>query len=79
MTDKQLTDKQKQILAVVLVIHLILARLTWSDLRRRPDVAVRGRKGIWRTWSLLNTTGSLAYWTLGRRRVRGSEIETGVA
>jgi hypothetical protein len=76
MPDKQLTDKQKQILAVVLVIHLIMARLTWSDLRRRPDVGVRGRKGIWRTWSLLNTTGSLAYWTLGRRRVRGSEIET---
>jgi hypothetical protein len=74
-----MTDQQKQILAVVLVIHLILARLTWSDLRRRPDAGVRGRKRLWRTWSLLNTTGSVAYWTLGRRRVRDSDIETVIA
>jgi hypothetical protein len=74
-----MTDQQKQILAVVLVIHLILARLTWSDLRRRPDAGVRGRKRLWRTWSLLNTTGSVAYWTLGRRRVRRSDIETAIA
>jgi hypothetical protein len=73
-----LTDKQKQILVVVLVIHLILARLTWRDLKRRPEPGVRGRKGLWRTWSFFNTTGSLAYWTLGRRRLRGSDIETAV-
>jgi len=74
-----MTDKQKQILVVVLVIHLILARLTWSDLRRRPDAGIRGRRRLWRTWSLFNTTGSVAYWTLGRRRLRGSEIETATA
>ena len=74
-----MTDKQKQILVVVLVIHLILARLTWSDLRRRPDAGIRGRRRLWRTWSLFNTTGSVAYWTLGRRRLRGSDIETATA
>lgn len=74
-----LTDKQKQILVVVLVMHLILARLTWRDLRRRPEAGVRGPKGLWRTWSFFNTTGTLAYWTLGRRRLRGSDIETEVA
>jgi len=42
-----MTDKQKQILVVVLVIHLILARLTWSDLRRRPDAGIRGRRRLW--------------------------------
>jgi hypothetical protein len=74
-----MTDKQKQILVVVLVIHLIMARVTWLDLRRRPDAGVRGRKRLWRTWSFFNTTGSLAYWTIGRRRVRASEIETALA
>ena len=63
-----LTDQQKRILLVVLVAHLILAKVTWLDLRRRPAAAVRGPKRLWRTWSLLNTTGSMAYWTVGRRR-----------
>ena len=35
-----LTDQQKKILAVVLVVHLIVARFTLRDLRRRP----RGRR-----------------------------------
>jgi hypothetical protein len=63
-----LTDQQKRVLVVVLVAHLILAKVTWLDLRRRPAAAVRGPKRLWRTWSLLNTTGSMAYWTIGRRR-----------
>ena len=63
-----LTDQQKRVLLVVLVVHLILAKVTWLDLRRRPAAAVRGPKRLWRTWSLLNTTGSMAYWTVGRRR-----------
>jgi hypothetical protein len=44
-------------------------RLTWRDLRRRPDAGVRGRKRMWRLWSGLNTTGSITYWLFGRRRV----------
>jgi hypothetical protein len=63
-----LTAQQKKILAVVLVVHLILAKLTWLDLRRRPAAAVRGPKRFWRVWATFNTTGSLAYWTVGRRR-----------
>jgi hypothetical protein len=69
-----MNDKQKKILAATVVIHLILLTLTWRDLGTRPDAAVRGRKRLWRTWSLLNTTGSIAYWTLGRRHARASEI-----
>jgi hypothetical protein len=66
-----LTDQQKRVLVVVLVVHLILAKVTWLDLRRRPQAGVRGPKRFWRTWSLFNTTGSFAYWTVGRRRLRG--------
>jgi hypothetical protein len=61
------TEKQVRVLAVVLVVHLILVRLTWRDLARRPDTAVRGRKRLWRVASGLNTTGSIAYWLFARR------------
>jgi hypothetical protein len=74
-----MNDRRGKILFVAVVIHLILLRLTWRDLGARPDAAVRGRKRLWRTWSLLNTTGSIAYWTFGRRRGQASEtggIET---
>ncbi len=64
-----LTDQQKKVLFVVLVFHLILATLTWRDLSRRPDAAVRGKKRMWRLASSVNTTGSVAYWLFGRRRL----------
>jgi hypothetical protein len=63
-----LDDRQKLLLLVVLVVHVILARFTLRDLRHRPESAVRGPKRLWRAWAGLNTTGSLAYWTFGRRR-----------
>jgi hypothetical protein len=64
-----LTDHQKKVILIVLVVHLILARVTWLDLRRRPDAAVRGKKRFWRLACSLNTTGSVAYWLFGRRSV----------
>ena len=53
----------------MLVVHVILLALTWQDLSRRPDAAVRGRKRMWRFVSGVNTTGSVAYWLFGRRPV----------
>jgi hypothetical protein len=63
-----LNGQQKLILLLVLVVHVILARFTLRDLRRRPASAVRGPKRLWRVWATTNTTGSLAYWLVGRRR-----------
>jgi hypothetical protein len=63
-----LNSQQKLILVVVLIVHVILARFTLRDLRRRPVSAVRGPKRLWRVWATTNTTGSLAYWLVGRRR-----------
>ena len=63
-----LNDRQKRVLLVVLVVHLVLARFTLRDLHRRPDSSVRGPKRLWRIWAATNTTGSLAYWAFGRRR-----------
>jgi hypothetical protein len=63
-----LNTQQKRILLVVLVVHMILARFTLRDLRHRPASAVRGPKRLWRVWATMNTTGSVAYWLVGRRR-----------
>jgi hypothetical protein len=64
-----MTEKQKRILSVALVVHLIVLTLTWRDLSKRPAAAVRGKKGMWRAASLLNTSGSVTYWLFGRRPV----------
>jgi uncharacterized membrane protein YqhA len=63
-----LTEKQKKVVAVALVIHLLVVVVTWRDLRRRPDAAVRGKKRFWRFAAGVNTIGSVAYWLFGRRR-----------
>jgi hypothetical protein len=69
-----MTERQKRVLAVALVIHLIMVRLTWRDLSSRPDVGVRGPKRFWRLASLLNTSGSVTYWLFGRRPERALVI-----
>lgn len=69
-----LNDQQKRVLIAVLVVHVIITRFTIRDLRRRPESAVRGSKRLWRVWATLNTTGSLAYWLVGRRR--GSTVSS---
>jgi hypothetical protein len=70
-----LDARQKRILLAVLVVHVILALFTRRDLRHRPQSAVRGPKRMWRVWATMNTTGSVAYWTFGRRR--GTTTPTG--
>ncbi len=64
---RQLTPQRKRVLVVALIVHVIVLTLTWRDLRKRPDEAVRGNKRIWRMASALNTSGSAAYWLFGRR------------
>lgn len=64
-----MTEKQKRVLIVALIIHVIMLKLTWIDLSKRPDAAVRGKKRMWRLASLLNTSGSVTYWLFGRRSV----------
>jgi hypothetical protein len=68
------TEKQKRILIVALIIHVIMLNFTWRDLRRRPDAAVRGKKRMWRMASLLNTSGSVTYWLFGRRAMPEREL-----
>ena len=56
------------VLAGIGVAHLAITALTWRDLRARPVDRVRGDKRLWRLASAVNTTGSAAYWVVGRRR-----------
>jgi len=70
-----LSDQQKKVVAVALVVHLIVLTLTWRDLGRRPDAAVRGPKRLWRLAATMNTSGSLAYWLFGRRRLPAAGLE----
>ncbi len=70
-----MTEKQKRILTVALVIHVIMLSLTWRDLSKRPPDAVRGKKRMWRLASLLNTSGSVTYWLFGRRSPSPQRIE----
>ncbi len=74
-----LNDKQKRVLAVVLVLHVLLGALTRMDLKGRPADAVRGPKRLWKVWSTLNTTGSVAYWLVGRKRVVEGGVEVASA
>lgn len=57
-----------RVFAAVAVVHTTAAALTWRDLRTRTAAEVRGDKRIWRTASVVNTLGSVAYWLFGRRR-----------
>jgi hypothetical protein len=70
-----LTDQQKKVIAVALVVHLIVLTLTWRDLARRPADAVRGPKRLWRLAATMNTSGSLSYWLFGRRRPPAAGLE----
>jgi hypothetical protein len=64
-----MTQQQKRVVLVALVIHVIVLKLTWLDLRKRPEEGVRGNKRWWRLASSLNTSGAAAYWLFGRKSV----------
>jgi hypothetical protein len=71
-----LSQQQKRVLVVALVVHLVMVILTWRDLSRKPEESVGGSKWLWRAAATLNTTGSIAYWVFGRRRLAGSNVSS---
>ena len=64
-----MSPHQKRVVFVALIIHVIVLKLTWLDLRKRPDEGVRGNKRWWRLASSMNTSGAVAYWLFGRKSV----------
>jgi hypothetical protein len=57
----------KPVLFGALALHAVFVALTWRDIQSRPTERIRGAKTGWRIASAVNTIGSLAYWTVGRR------------
>jgi hypothetical protein len=55
------------VLAIIVPIQVALAVLAWRDLNRRGDDQVRGRKGIWRVFVVINPGNAMFYWLFGRR------------
>jgi hypothetical protein len=56
------------VIAAILVGHVAVTALTWRDLRRRTDDQVRGSKKWWRVASAANSSNSLLYLLIGRRK-----------
>ena len=63
--DRQL---ERPLLLALTAVYLGVTSWTWSDLSRRPVSSLRGSRGLWRLLSTLNTSGSVAYLLIGRRR-----------
>ena len=65
---KKLTRRQARIVGAAVVVQLVIGLLTLRDISRRPADRVRGPKWLWRILGTANTSGSAAYWILGRKR-----------
>jgi hypothetical protein len=63
----QLRERRRLVLSIIVPVQVVLAVLAWRDLSRRDDSQVRGRKGLWRVFVLLNPGNALFYWLFGRR------------
>ena len=65
---KRTRDANKaRVTIVALIVHVIVTTFTWRDLARRSPHQIRGNAQLWRVASGLNTLGSVAYWTVGRK------------
>jgi hypothetical protein len=57
-----------KVIAAILVGHVALTAWTWRDLRHRTDEQVRGKKKWWRVASAANSSNSLLYLLIGRKK-----------
>lgn len=67
------TRPGRLVLAAITAAEVVLAALTWRDLRNRPAEEIRGSKRLWRVVSLINPGNSVAYWLIGRRYGRSGQ------
>ncbi|MCW2719518.1 PLDc N-terminal domain-containing protein [Pseudonocardia sp.] len=70
-----LTERQRRLLVAAGVVEAGLKCAALRDLRRRPEGQLRGPKWVWAVAVLVvNTLGSLAYFTLARRPEQPSRL-----
>jgi hypothetical protein len=59
-------ERNSSRVVMVLIGRVLVAVLTWRDIRQQPAQQVRGSKTFWRISSAVNTLGSAGYWLIGR-------------
>ncbi|EJZ08509.1 PLD nuclease N-terminal domain-containing protein [Mycolicibacterium vaccae] len=62
-----LSPTQQKVTAIAGVLEVVATTAMLVDLARRPASTVRGSKALWRTLSVVQPVGPLAYFAFGRR------------
>jgi Phospholipase_D-nuclease N-terminal len=68
---RELSGAQRGAFVTASAVQLGLAAAAWTDLARRPQDAVNGRKPLWAFAIAVNFAGPIAYLCFGRARVEG--------
>jgi len=63
-------DQKTRVVILAVAVQGAIAALTLRDINKRPKEAIRGPKRLWRLLGTLNTTGSAAYWIVGRKATK---------
>jgi hypothetical protein len=61
-----LSPTQQKVTAIAGVLEVVATTAMLVDLARRPASTVRGSKALWRTLSVVQPVGPLAYFVFGR-------------
>jgi hypothetical protein len=56
-----------KLLAVLAVIHVVVAAFTWRDIKNRDPDQIRGPKWVWRIASAVQMGNALVYWLFARK------------
>jgi hypothetical protein len=56
-----------KLLVGLVAVHVVVAALTWRDIRHRDQFQIRGPKWVWRLASAVQMGNSLAYWLFARK------------
>lgn len=72
---KSLKFWQKAIIIDLILIQIGLFLAAWTDLSRRPEDKINGRKQAWRAALFLNGIGPLAYLLKGRQTSHWTEVD----
>jgi hypothetical protein len=57
----------RKLLAVLAVLHVVVAVFTWRDIQKRDPSQIRGPKWVWRTASAAQMGNALVYWLFARK------------
>lgn len=67
---KDLTPAQRKVFIAASAVQIGLAAAAWTDLARRPQERVNGRKPLWAAAIAVNFVGPIAYLLWGRAKTK---------